>query len=442
MPDRNDLIRKFFSSNKDDDDVEKSDPKNNGGESPVDETYDDLGDFQAGTGIFSDGLGDLDDIHLDESDTGPADFSVDFDFEGEYRNVPEQRPIKIRREKRTGCFSGIMYAIFVICVSLALAAVLWLAASDVLALGKADELQEVTIPRNYTIDTVADILHGEGLIKYKFLFKIYAKFSNADEKIAAGTYTVNTNFDYRALVNGMTEFGGERPVVSVAFPEGYTLSQMITLLVEKKVCTQTELVEAATNYKGFTYEFLDDSSLGDPKRLEGFLFPDTYDFYIGDSPERVFAKMLDNFDMKFTEEMRIRADELEYSIKDIVTVAAMIEREAGVDEERPTIASVIYNRLDSSEFPHLQIDATTFYALSEAGIEDFDLYIDSPYNTYVVEGLPIGPIANPGIESIRAALNPESTNYYYYALSKDGSHEFFRYYDSFDDFVNSDEYGG
>lgn len=374
------------------------------------------------------------------NDTGFKDFDVDFDFDREYRDVPDNRPIKRKRVKKTGCLSGIMFAAFVICVSLLLASLGWMAATDVLGLSDDSSAVEVTIPEDFDMNTVAQILRDNGLIKYKSLFKLYSGFSSADEKIDAGTYELQMDYDYRALVNGMTASGGIKVEVDVTIPEGYTMSQIFKLLDTNGICTVDVLWETAATYE-FEYDFLDSATLGEEKRLEGYLFPDTYTFYVGDSPNRVINKMLGNFNNKLTEEYITRAEELGYTIGEIITIASMIEKEAAGDSERATIASVIYNRLDSSSFPYLQIDATIIYAIADTD-EEFSTSVDSPYNTYQHEGLPIGPIANPGIASIKAALYPESTSYYFYALSVEKHHEFFKNSDAFTNFVNSDQYGG
>lgn len=374
------------------------------------------------------------------NDTGLKDFDVDFDFDREYRDVPDDRPIKRKREKKTGCLSGIMFAAFIICVSLLLASLGWMAATDVLGLSDDSSTVEVTIPKDFDMNTVTQILRDNGLIKYKFLFKLYSGFSSADEKIDAGTYELQMDYDYRALVNGMTASGGTKVEVDVTIPEGYTMSQIFKLLETNGVCTADVLWETAATYE-FEYDFLDSATIGEERRLEGYLFPDTYTFYVGDSPNRVISKMLSNFNNKFTEEYKTRAEELGYTIGEMITIASMIEKEAAGDSERATIASVIYNRLDSSSFPYLQIDATIIYAIADTD-EEFSTSVDSPYNTYMYEGLPVGPIANPGVASIKAALYPESTSYYFYALSVEKHHEFFKNSDAFTNFVNSDQYGG
>jgi UPF0755 protein len=384
-------------------------------------------------GVSKSASGKSDDA-TDKSD----DFNVDFDFEKEYKDAPDNGTPKPVRDKRTGCLSGIMYGAFIICISLLLASLLWLAATDVLGLGNDNEKVQVTIPTGFTIDSVSNTLYQEGLIKYKFLFKLYANFSHASEKMTPGTYELNKNYDYRALVNGMNIHSGKRVEIDVTIPEGYTLKQIFELFAANQVCTEKELWDTAANYD-FTYDFLDKSTLGDKHRLEGFLFPDTYTFYVGDSPIHAITKMLDNFKAKFKTEYITRAKDQGYSIRDIIIIASMIEKEAGADSERSTIASVIYNRLNSSGFPHLQIDATIYYAIAETG-EAFSTKVDSPYNTYVHKGLPVGPISNPGINSIKAALYPASTKYYYYALNKSGTHSFFNDSDAFNAFVNSDAF--
>ena len=169
--------------------------------------------------------------------------------------------------------------------------------------------------------------------------------------------------------------------------------------------------------------------MGNYKRLEGYLFPDTYEFYMGEDPKYIINKMLVNFDAKLTDAYRQQVWDKGYSIGQMLTVASMIEKETdGTD--RGKIASVIYNRLNNpgaSTAGYLNIDATIQYVLPEGEIVNESHYtsVQDPYNTYLNQGLPPGPIANPGMESILAAINPDSTNYYYYALGDDGYHHFF-----------------
>lgn len=407
----------------------------------------------------------------DSLDTGPEDFKVDFDFDGMYRDVPAAKPFVPRREKRSGCVGGLLYGIFIICVSLIAAVFLWMSAVDVLALGKEDNKVILTVSEDLfyegtvevtddegnvigeepaqlaDLDKVTDLMYDSGLINYKWLFKLFCKFSDAETKIGPGTYTLNTKYDYRALVSGTTPGSAELVEVLVTIPEGYTLKQIFTLLEEEDVCSASDLWETAENhdFEG-EYEFLSGiPAKGDPYRLEGYLFPDTYYFYVGDEPVRVIEKFLDNFEVKFGDIYVERANELGYTIHDIVIIASMIERESSnYPGERDMIASVIYNRINSYDFSRLQIDATILYGMSRNGDEDLPLSIDyeSPYNSYTNEGLPPGPISNPGEAAIRGALYPEDSYYYYYALHKDGYHEFFTNGSDFTDFVYSEAFGG
>lgn len=375
------------------------------------------------------------------ADIGPPDFKIKFDFESAYKDPPENRPLRRRRERRTGLIGGLMFAIFILCVGLVLASVMWMVVADVLGFDADDEVVEVQVPEDFELDGITDMLYEAGLIRYKSLFNIYAEYSSAEEKISPGEYVLNRNYDYRAIVQGMTARAGVRVETTVVIPEGLTLVQIFNLLENEGVCSAEELWDAATHYD-FDFYFLDKETLGNRLRLEGFLFPDTYNFYRDSTAVRTLSRLLREFDNKFTETYVERAEFLGYTVREIVTIASMIEREAGSDEERSRIAAVIYNRLNNStNFPLLEIDATIHYAIAGTG-NMFSTQFDSEYNTYLYPGLPPGPIASPGLASIQAALYPDRTDEYFYALNRSGTHDFFRNAADHQAFVNSDEYGG
>ena len=358
----------------------------------------------------------------------------------------DYRPVRRKRSYRTGLRGGLMYFGFVVCVSIILASVGWLAADDVLSLSKDYVEAEVYVGEKLDMKQVSAELYNKGLIKYPKLFRVFAKLMKAETKMDPGVYTLSSKLDYNAMVHAMHQSESsieERATVKVMIPEGKTLKQTFQILAEHGVCPYETLLECAANYE-FKYDFLEELPYGSDTRLEGYLFPDTYEFYAPSDPEEAIGKFLSNFNAKVTAEMRLQASEMGYSLHEIVTVASLVEMEAGKDSERPTISSVIYNRLSSSYYPYLQIDAAIQYALEERkeSLTNEDLEIDSPYNTYKYTGLPPGPIANPGLASIRAALEPESTGYYFYALNKSGSHNFFATMDQFEYFVNSSEFGG
>ena len=375
------------------------------------------------------------------------------------------RPVRMRRDGRLGLLGGVMYAVFIIAVSVIGACVAWMAASDVLALNKTEIEAEVYLPRdifteeerettdddgNVTgtetvtvadIDYVASQLKGAGLIEYKNLFKLYAKFSHADRKIAPGTYELSTRLDYHALVSNM-RVGPSMVETTLTFPEGYTMAQIFESLEENDVCSTEDLYEAAANYN-YSFGFLEDVQTGEARRLEGYIFPNTYDFYEGEQASSVINKFLEALHYRITAEMIQRYQERGQTFREIVTIASMIEKEAANDDERKLIASVIYNRLKAEMT--LGIDATILYEFPDynGGVnlpENIRTH-DSPYNTNLYTGLPPTPICNPGISSINAALWPDDTGYYYYALdTTTGTHQFFTNSHEFEAFVATQHY--
>lgn len=386
-----------------------------------------------------------------------------YDEEDEPLEERDYRPIRSRRDGKTGCLGGLMYFVFVISLSVILACVGWMAASDVLALNKDYTEGTVTLPESIftekqieeenedgtvttktvqsaDIDYVANVLKDAGIIEYKPLFKLFCSVTHADRKLDPGTYELNTKCDYNALVLRMQTASISMVTTTVTFPEGYTMQQIFEKLEAEGICSVEDLMDAAANYV-YDYPFLEWSETGDASRLEGYLFPDTYEFYQGEQASSAINKFLLNFHGKLTADMYTQADNLGISLHQAVIVASMIEAEAANNDERANIASVIYNRLNQG-MP-LQIDATVMYALGEhkEHLTEEDLKVESPYNTYTNTGLPAGPICNPGLASINAALNPASTNYLYYALDTEtGTHRFFTSYSEFEAFTATQDY--
>ena len=362
--------------------------------------------------------------------------------EGERRSAPR------RRKKRLGGWGVLLYVIFVLGISALLAGVGWIWANDVLALNKPALTAVVEIDEGDTVGQVADKLEEQGLIEYKMVFKLFCSLTHTSgkageegAKITPGTYELNTDMDYRALISSMGSSSANRMTTTVTIPEGMTEAQIFALLEEKGVSTVEQLEEAAANYD-FKFSFLKGVvPLGDPKRLEGYLFPATYEFYTPHNPLYAINKMLQTFDAQFTDEMRQEVADSGRTIHEVLTVASLIEKETdGAD--RADIASVIYNRLNNPNSSagtngYLQIDATLAYLNGGKVPTEADKSIDSPYNTYLYPGLPPGPIANPGLESIKAAMEPESTSYYYYTLGDDDKHHFFNTYGEMTSFMST-----
>ena len=353
------------------------------------------------------------------------------------RRATPPRPTKAKRSPLT---NSIVYLVVVVAISMVLAAVGWSMANDMLALNKTSTSATITVEDENDFGSVVDQLKTNNIIEHTVLFRLFAAVTGGDDEIAQGTYVVDSDMDYRALLNSLSSSSSNRKEVEVTITEGMTVQQIFQLLEEEGVSTVDKLNDMAANHD-YAFSFLQDIPLGDPNRLEGYLFPDTYDFYMGEDARYVINKMLVNFDSRVNDDIRAQIEETGYSIREILTIASMIEKETdGTD--RANIASVIYNRLNNpggGTAGYLNIDATIQYVLPEGEIVSEEDYhtVQSPYNTYENKGLPPGPIANPGMESIMAALNPNSTNYYYYALGDDGVHHFFSTNSAFQAFLNS-----
>ena len=365
--------------------------------------------------------------------------------QGEYREERSRRTSAPRRKKRKPSAGRtaslvLLYIAGVIGASVILACVGWILAGDVLALNKEEKTVTITITNEDSFGDVVDRLKDEGLIEYKWLFKLFAGITGGGDDVTMGTYTLNTDMDYRALLSGMSANSATKAEVSVTITEGMNLSQIFALMEERGVATAEDLNEQAANYD-YAFDFLQDIPLGDPNRLEGFLYPDTYQFYTPHNTVYAINKMLVRFDEIYDETMRQQVADSGYTLREILTIASLIERETD-GEDQAKIASVIYNRLNNPNAGtqgYLQIDATLVYINGGKQPTEADKSIDSPYNTYMYKGLPPAPIANPGKEAIQAALNPESTDYFYYALGDDGKHHYFKTYDQMQSFLASQE---
>ncbi len=356
---------------------------------------------------------------------------------GRARKTPMAKP---KKKQRSALSRSVTYILVVCGVSVLLALVGWTLANDVLALDKEELSATITVDNSRDFESVVDQLMDTGIIRYKTVFRLFSSLANGSEKIQPGTYTLTTDMDYRAILNNLGSRSTSRNTTTVMITEGMTVHQIFQLLEEQGVSTVEALEETAANHN-YNFSFLLEIPLGSPTRLEGYLFPDTYEFYMGEDPKYVINKMLVNFDAKLTDELRQQIWDKGYSIGQMMTIASMIEKEATLSD-RGNVASVIYNRLNyprGGTQGYLQVDATIQYVLPEGQTvtqADYDS-VDSPYNTYLYKGLPPGPISNPGLGSIMAAINPERTNYFYYALGDDNLHHFFSTYSEFQRFLNS-----
>ncbi|MBE7046356.1 MAG: endolytic transglycosylase MltG [Ruminococcaceae bacterium] len=316
-------------------------------------------------------------------------------------------------------------------IFLALLLILAIVAFAILPVGEFLEFDKgegtkvtVEIPQGASADKVADILLEKGVIESKFAFKLKLRFHEKGNELKYGTYNLDTAMTLSAVIDELATGHQEGKLITI--PEGYS-AEMIAALCEKNgICTKEEFLDVLAN-ETFEYDFLKYIPDNDEikYKLQGFLFPDTYEYTATTTPKDFINNMLKNYEKNV-----VIPDDRELAYYEILTLASVVEREAKMDDERAKIAGVFMNRLDI-DMP-LQACATVIYAKSEGAydMEEVlfsDLEVQSPYNTYKNPGLPVGPICNPGKLAIEAVLNPESHSYLYYHTDegkKDGSHIF------------------
>ncbi len=380
----------------------------------------------------------------------------------------EQKPARKRRPQRKGGYGlfGIPHIIstliwlgIITAIGVTLGRLVWVAASDMLAFNKPFISATITITADDSLDDIVEELEDAGLVRYPVLFKAFAQLKGGREDISNGTFTFTNDrlYDYNAIMNNINPSSpGREEITDLVIPEGYTCAQIFKLLEDKGVCTVAELEEYCANGEIKDYWFLEGIERGDKYCLEGYLFPNTYDFYKDDSAAHVINKMLQSFDDNYTDIMKEKLEPLnqrmatvlanrgfsqeyinahKFTVHDIVIIASMIERESTGGIERFKVSGVIFNRLTNpNQFPRLEIDATILYALGgnidpETGkvkpLTREDLQMDHPYNSYKNNGLIPGPISNPGAASLNAALDPDDEGYYFYVYDPDaGVHIF------------------
>lgn len=297
---------------------------------------------------------------------------------------------------------------------------------DMLAINRSEENVEVVIPEDSSYSEIIDILVDNKLVKRKLFCKAFIKYRNFDEDTyLSGNYYLNSNMGIEGMMKDIMAAPVTADTIKLAFPEGWTVQQMFEKLEKNDVCDTNKLYSAIRS-STFTYDFYTDLVDSDKRylKLEGYLFPDTYDFYVDADTNYVIKKFLDNFNSKWTDEYKARADKLGYTTDEIITIASIIQKEAANVEQMKTVSSIIHNRLkDAANYPTLGCDSTAIYIsnyVTPVVGEATGLIYYNNYDTSAVKGLPPGPICNPGMDAIKAALYPEDTDYYYFAHDNRG----------------------
>ena len=281
-----------------------------------------------------------------------------------------------------------------------------------------DEDKVVNITQGMNSHKIAQLLSGEKLIRSKSAFLILARLNGSSRSLKAGKYKLNAKLNTSQVLHKLKR--GDVIKQYLVIPEGFTIAQIAQVWEAKGLGEAADFEQATRNPSLLQKYHIEASS------LEGYLFPNTYEVTYNTTPEMLIERMLREFNRKFTNELRQEANNLELSVHAVVTLASITEKESKVEYEREIISAVFHNRLQRGW--KLQADPTVVYALGnpKRNLTYDDLKIKSPYNTYRYKGLPPGPICNPGIASITAAIRPVQTPYMYFVAAGNGTHYFSR----------------
>lgn len=336
---------------------------------------------------------------------------------------------KVKGRNNRGLFRCVWISMILL-VSIALTRYLMVGVDDLLAVSRASGSAQVELEENCSVGDVADALKEQGVINNSFFFTMYCLVTGADDGFGQGSFTLDTNLDYEAIINYLQTTGNRQDVVTITFPEGLSLLEVAQKLEENEVCTVEEVLEAANSGEYDNYDFINaiDNEKDRYYKLEGYLFPDTYDFYKGEDPKIALGKMINNCQNRFSKETRDEIQEQGYTIDEVLTLASIVQAEATDEKDMRMVAGILINRLEngaSRDIYRLECDSTTYYpyrSKSQVPEEEQDTF-KSTYDTYTIEGLPPGPICNPGMDAIQAVLEPssESAGMYYFCHDADGN---------------------
>ena len=349
---------------------------------------------------------------------------------------PRRAPASGKRKRRKGrgwfAFArGIFTLLVIILISVWLSRIAISAIDDYLALYKEDtgEIITVEIPEGASTQQIAALLEENGVINNAWFFRLICKLKDSNASFHSGEHTFGSAYSYTEIIDELQTTNARQDTVTVTIPEGFTIRRMAERLEENGVCDVDELI-AALDTVEYDFEFWDEAVFTQELRYylwEGYLFPDTYEFYTNEDPEVVLQRLLANFENRLTDDYVDRAAEMGMSVDQLVTLASIIQAESSGEnaEVMAMVSSVFHNRMNNAdEYPQLQSDPTGYYVrdyiepyLAEG--EDPQAYYDV-YDTYVCNGLPIGPITNPGLAAIEAALSPADTDYFYFVTDANG----------------------
>ncbi len=362
----------------------------------------------------------------DRSEVDGSEFSEDDEFEDEPEEKRQPKPKKKKRKKKGNgrLIFGLIMTAIIVAVAVFCAAFVLKFARDFVGIGKSSVEVVVEIPMNSGTADIADILADEGIIDSTYFFRFYSRIKGSDGTFVAGSHVLSPDMSYENIVHELQQGAVDtRESVDITFPEGIDLLDAAQKLEENNVCSASDFIREFNNSSfGFDFEKLVKVSSMKFYKMEGYLFPDTYTFYVEEDPKIVCKKIYRNFETRITLDIYARMDDLGLEFEEMLTMASMVQAEASSVYDMKRVASVFRNRLaDPDNYPLLQSDPTRKYVeeVIKPNIEFPSKEMFKAYNTYEGAGLPPGPICNPGLDAINAVLYPADTDYYYFCANVD-----------------------
>ncbi len=375
-------------------------------------------------------------IDIKESENEDAILSKpkNYDVQTAKKNKPAKSAKSKKKKKKKSRFNGsILGGIIIITVILTVSMVLAVGGITIgmeyYGIGKSDNEISFTIPEGASNEKIAQILEEKGVIENQKLFVLAIRLQKP-ATIYPGDITLQPSMGYSTMIEELATMRESYESVTITFTEGETLLDIAAKLEENGVCEASDFLFEFNKNQNFSFESKIAENENTFYAREGYFFPDTYDFYVGDTASNITRIVRENFESKFTDSMYERMDKQGLDLNEVITLASLVQLEANSAEEMPLVASVFLNRLeDDDTFPMLQSDTTTKYinnviASQTANTTTIEHYTDY-YDTYQCKGLPAGPICNPGIDAINAVLYPEDTDYYYFCNNLETGESFF-----------------
>ncbi len=371
------------------------------------------------------------------STNGVTDFSEDMPRPRQVRRSSgaagsAKNKKKKKKKKRSRVNNSIFGALILVTVILTVSLVVAITGIKIgmeyLGVGKSEDDITFNIPENATADDICEMLISNNIIENRTLFKIAMKLQHSPT-LFPGDVTLHPSMGYSTIIETLSTQRDIRKTVTITFKEGITLLEAANMLEEQKVCTAQDFLFEFNKDQGFSFESMIDESADTFYKMEGFFFPDTYEFYVNDSGYNVTRTIKSNFASKFTDQMMKTMEKNKMTLSELMTLASIVQWEANSAGDMPKVASVFINRLaDPDTFPKLQSDATGNYLKKVVNVvgdtASKEHYADL-YDTYVCSGLPAGPVCNPGLDAIMAVLEPEKTEYYYFCNNLKTGKSFF-----------------